>query len=290
MLDILAARFSFYSRFHKGDISMRNFEFLSPTKLVFGKDSELQTGAEVKKYSSKILLHYGSGSIKKSGLYDRITQSLKKEGIEYIELSGVQPNPRLSMVREGIKICRENKIGFILAVGGGSVIDSSKAISIGVPYQGDVWDFYAGKALPQESIPIGAVVTIAAAGSETSMSSVITNEDGWYKRGLNHDITRARFAILNPALTATLPPFQTACGVVDIMAHVMERYFTNEKNVDYTDRLCEATLRTVIENGLCAMKDPTDYNARAEIMFTGAIAHNDFLSAGRLGDWGSHLI
>ncbi len=269
---------------------MRNFEFLSPTKIIFGKGVEERVGEEVKQYGKRILFHYGKSSIFKTGLYDKIVASLKKSGIEYIELGGVQPNPRLGLVKEGIELCRRSGIDFILAVGGGSVIDSAKAIAVGVPYEGDVWDFYSGKAEPKTALPIGVVLTIPAAGSEASKSSVITNEDGWYKRSLNVDIIRPKFAIMNPEVTFTLPPYQTACGVADIMAHVMERYFTNEKGVDFTDRLCEATLKTVIENVFIVLKDPTDYDARAQIMWASTVAHNDLLGTGRIGDWASHAI
>lgn len=269
---------------------MENFEFLSPTKIIFGKGAEEQVGQEVKKYGKKILFHYGGGSIKRSGLYDRIVASLREAGVEFIELPGVKPNPRVSLVREGIKLCRNEGIDFILAVGGGSVIDSSKAIGVGVPYQGDVWDFYSGKAVPEETLPVGVVLTIPAAGSEASKSSVITNEDGWYKRGLNVEIIRPKFAIMNPELTFTLPSYQTACGASDIMAHIMERYFTHVPHVDLTDRLCEATLKTVIKNVPIVLERPNDYDARAEIMWASTIAHNDLLSTGRIGDWASHAI
>lgn len=269
---------------------MQNFDYFSPTKIIFGKGTEYRAGKETAGFGRKVLFHYGYGSIKKSGLYDRIVKSLKSEGLEFIELGGVKPNPRLSLVEEGISICRKEEINFILAVGGGSVIDSAKAIGIGVPYKGDVWDFYSGKALPETSVPTGVVVTIAAAGSETSKSSVITNEKGWYKRGLNSDITRPKFAILNPELTYTLPSYQTACGAADIMAHVMERYFTNEMHVDLTDRLCEGTLKSVIKYAPLTIRQPEDYYARAEIMWAAAIAHSDFLGVGRLGDWASHRI
>ncbi|GAB6172743.1 iron-containing alcohol dehydrogenase [Paradesulfitobacterium aromaticivorans] len=235
-------------------------------------------------------MHYGGGSVKQSGLYERIVNSLKAEGIDYLELGGVKPNPRLSLVEEGIKLCRAERIKFILAVGGGSVIDSAKAIAIGVPYAGKVWDFYERKARPQATLPVGVVLTIAAAGSEASNSSVITNEDGWLKRGLGAEITRPRFALMNPELTFTLPPHQTAAGVADIMAHIMERYFTNVTNVDLTDRLCEATLKTVIYNAPIVLEEPDNYDARAEIMWAGTIAHNDLLSTGREGDWASHGI
>lgn len=270
---------------------MDNFEFLSPTKIIFGKGTENQVGQEIKKCGAKkVLFHYGGGSIKRSGLYDKIVASLKEAGIDFIELGGVQPNPRVSLVREGIKLCRDNSIDFILAVGGGSVIDSSKAIGVGVPYSGDVWDFYAGKAEPKETLPVGVVLTIPAAGSEASKSSVLTNEDGWYKRGLNVEIIRPKFAIMNPELTFTLPPYQTVCGASDIMAHIMERYFTYTPHVDLTDRLCEGTLKTVIKNLPIVLEQPDNYDARAEIMWASTIAHNDLLSTGRVGDWASHGI
>jgi len=269
---------------------MLNFSYLSPTKLIFGKDTENQVGEEIKLYSKKILLHYGGGSIKKSGLYSRIVESLKEAKIDFIELSGVQPNPRLSLVKEGIKACRENHVDFILAVGGGSVIDSAKAIAIGTLYDGDVWDFYTGKALPVKTLPVGVVLTIPAAGSEASKSSVITNEDGWYKRSLNIELIKPKFAIMNPELTFTLPPYQTACGVADIMAHIIERYFTTTAHVDLTDRLCEGALKAVIENAPLLFENTNNYDARAEIMWASTLAHNDLLSTGRIGDFASHQV
>ena len=199
-------------------------------------------GQETKKYTNKVLLHYGGGSIKKYGLYDRVIKSLKEAGIEVFELSGVLPNPRLSLVNEGIRICRDNDINFILAVGGGSAIDSSKAIAVGVPYEGNVWDFYDGTREPEKALPVAAVLTIPAAGSESSHSSVITNEDGWYKRGLSSTLY-ILYSHSESELTYTLPDYQTACGAADIMAHIMERYFTDTRNVELTDRLCEATLK-----------------------------------------------
>lgn len=269
---------------------MDNFIFNNTTKIIFGKDTELLIGQETKKYSNKVLLHYGGGSIKKSGLYDRVMKSLKDAGIEVFELSGVLPNPRLSLVNEGIRICRNNDINFILAVGGGSTIDSAKAIAVGVPYEGNVWDFYDGTSEPEKTLSVATVLTLPAAGSESSHSSVITNEDGWYKRGLNNYLLYPVFSILNPVLTYTLPDYQTACGAADIMAHIMERYFTDTQNVELTDRLCEATFKTVVHNVPLALKTPDDYNARAEIMWAGTIAHNNILNTGRLGDWGSHGI
>lgn len=269
---------------------MENFVFQNPTKIIFGKGTETQAGKEIAAASKKVLLHYGGGSIKKTGLYDRVTASLKAAGVEYIELSGVKPNPRLSLVHEGIKICRENNIDFILAVGGGSAIDSAKAIAMGVPYEGDVWDFFTGKAELKEALPVGTILTIPAAGSEASTASVITNEDGWYKRGFNHELIYPRFSILNPELAFTLPKYQAACGAADIMAHLMERYFTNVRNVELMDRLIESTLKTVINNVPLIMKNPENYDAWAEVMWSGTVAHNNLLNTGRIGDWASHDI
>jgi alcohol dehydrogenase len=269
---------------------VENFIFQNATKIIFGKGTEAETGKETSRFARKVLLHYGGGSIRKSGLYDRVCRSLKDAGVEFIELAGVKPNPRLSLVHEGIRICRQNTIDFILAVGGGSVIDSAKAIAIGVPYQGDVWDFYMKKAPVKESLPLGVVLTIPAAGSESSNGSVITKEEGMFKKDAGGECMRPKFAIMNPELTFTLPPYQTACGAADIMAHVMERYFTRVSAVDFTDRLCEATLRTIIENVPVALAQPDDYDARAEIMWASTIAHNDLLGTGRVGDWASHMI
>ena len=269
---------------------MINFEFLCPTKIVFGKGTENRVGELTSSYSKKVLLHYGSASIKKSGLYDKVIKSLKESDVGFVELGGVVPNPRLSLVREGIKICRENNIDFILVVGGGSVIDSAKAISIGVPYQGDVWDFYTGKATVKKAIGIGVVLTIPGAGSEASDGSVITNEDGWYKRASNSFLSIPRFAIMNPEITYTVPKYVTACSSADIMMHVFERYFTNVPNVDFTDRLCEAVLKTIIVNLPIVLREPENYDARAEIMWANTVAHNELLTTGRIGDWGSHMI
>lgn len=269
---------------------MDNFEFLSSTRIIFGKGTESGTGAEIRKYGSRVLLHYGGGSIKKTGLYDKIVKSLKEAQIEFIELGGAQPNPRLGLVKEGIALCRSNNIDFILAVGGGSVIDSAKAIALGVPFQGDVWDMFLGKVIPTHALPTGAVLTFPASGSEASKSCVITSEDGWYKRSVNENINRPVFAIMNPELSYTLPPYQTACGIADIMAHVIERYFSPTTNVELTDRLCEAVLKTLINNAPVVMKEPENYNARAEIMRSGTIAHDDLLSTGRTGDFASHWI
>lgn len=269
---------------------MQDFDFQNGTKIIFGKDKEQTVGQESIVYGKKLLLHYGGGSIKASGLYDKVIKSLQEQDIEIFELSGVKPNPRVSLVREGIKLCKEHNIDFILAVGGGSVIDSAKAIAAGVKYDGDVWDFFDGKSQVEDCLPIGVILTIPAAGSETSNGTVITNEDGWYKRATGHITMRPKFAILNPVLSYTLPHYQTACGITDMMAHILERYFTNVQNVELTDRLCEATLKTIINNAHTVMEDPTNYEARAEIMWSGTIAHNDLLSTGRMGDWASHDI
>ncbi len=261
-----------------------------PTEVIFGRGTEDKVGREIKKLGSRVLLHFGSGSIKKSGLYDRVVASLNAASVEFVELGGVKPNPRLSLVQKGIQICREEKLDCILAIGGGSVIDSAKAIGVGVPYEGDVWEFYEQKAEPASMLPLGVVLTIPAAGSEASVSSVVTKEEGDLKLAINYEILRPRFAIMNPELTFTLPPFQTAAGAADIMSHILERYFTNVDHVDLTDRLCEATLQTVIHNAPIALAEPENYDARAEIMWASTLAHNDLLSTGRVGDWATHMI
>ena len=269
---------------------MDNFQFYSPTEFVFGKNTENEAGHYVKKHGgSNVLLHFGGGSAIRSGLLDRVKSSLEAEKIPYTELGGVQPNPRDTLVYKGIDICREKHIDFILAVGGGSVIDSAKAIAMGVPYDGDFWDFYCDKE-PEAALPVGTVLTIAAAGSEGSGDSVITKEEGGLKRGAGSDLIRPRFSVLNPELTCTLPPYQTACGATDIMAHVFERYFTNTKEVEVTDRLCEAVLLTMIKETPRVISDPANYDARANIMWAGMVAHNNIVGVGREQDWNSHGI
>ena len=269
---------------------MRNFNYKNETEIIFGKNTEEKIGKEIKKYTNKILLHYGGGSIKASGLYDKVISSLKNENIEIVELPGVKPNPRLSLVKKGIEICRKNNIDFILAVGGGSVIDSAKAIAAGVNYDGDVWDLFIDTSINHPCLNVATILTIPAAGSETSSGCVITNEYGWYKRSTGHPTLRPVFSIMNPELTFTLPKYQTSCGISDMIAHILERYFTNEKHVDLTDRLCEGTLKAIIENALRLNTNPNDYNARAEIMLSGMVAHNNSLSMGRIGDWATHDI
>ncbi|MDR1251025.1 MAG: iron-containing alcohol dehydrogenase [Treponema sp.] len=268
---------------------MQNFEYYNRTKIIFGKETENQVGTEIAKYTKKTLLHHSGGSSIRSGLIDRVKESLKKAGVEWVELDGVQPNPRLSLVYKGIEIVKKEKLEFILAVGGGSVIDSSKAIAMGAANEGDVWDFYDRKKNAEKALPVAAIVTIPAAGSESSISSVITDERGPWKRGVNFECTRPIFSILNPELTYTLPPYQSACGIVDMLAHIMERYFTKEPHVELTDELCEGAMRAIIRNARTIFTGgEKNYDARAEIMWAGALAHNNLLSTGRVSDWASH--
>ena len=267
---------------------MNNFTFYAPTYFAFGKDTEKETGKYVKRFGgSKVLIHYGGGSVIRSGLLDRVKKSLEEEQISYIELGGVKPNPRSGLVYEGIELCRKENIDFVLAVGGGSTIDSAKAIAAGAVYDGDFWDYYEGKPV-EKALPIGTILTIAAAGSEGSPDSVITKEDGMIKRGASGEAYRPRFSILNPALTQTLPAYQTACGISDIIAHLYERYLTNTKEVEVTDRMIEALILTMIHEGPRVMEDPDNYEARANIMWAGMMAHNNSCGVGRTQDWTSH--
>ena len=269
---------------------MNNFTFYAPTYFAFGRDTELDTGKYVKRFGgSKVLVHFGGGSVVRSGLLDRVKQSLEREGLSYVELGGVKPNPRSGLVYEGIKLCRREGLNFVLAVGGGSSIDSAKAIAAGVPYDGDFWDFYMGKPV-NSALPIGTVLTIAAAGSEGSPDSVITLEDGMLKRGASGEGLRPKFSILNPELTQTLPAYQTACGITDIMAHLFERYFTPTKDVEVTDRVIEGLLMTMIHEAPRVIADPDCYEARANIMWAGMLAHNNCCGVGRVQDWSSHNI
>lgn len=269
---------------------MNNFTFYSPTYFVFGKEEENNTGKYIKRFGGhKVLIHYGGGSVIRFGLLERVKKSLDAEGIEYVLLGGVKPNPRSGLVYEGIDLCRKEKVDFVLAVGGGSTIDSAKAIAAGTVYEGDFWDFYMGKTV-DHALPIGTVLTIAAAGSEGSPDSVITKEEGMLKRGASGEALRPTFSILNPALTQTLPAFQTAAGITDIMAHLFERYFTNTKNVEVTDRMIEGLLLTIIHEAPKVMHNPNDYQARANIMWAGMMAHNDSCGVGREQDWSSHNI
>lgn len=267
---------------------MDDFVFNNTTKIIFGRGAESQAGKEAKACASRALIVYGGGSVKRTGLFDRVAASLKEAGVSFVELGGVAPNPRLSLVHEGVALARKEKVGIVLAVGGGSAIDTAKAIAMGVPYPGDVWDIFAGKAEPKEALPVGTVLTIPAAGSEASTASVVTNEEGMLKRGFNHQLLYPRFSCLNPELAFTLPKDQVANGVADIMSHLLERYFTNSKPVQLTDRLIEATLRTVIDVAPRVLRKMDDYDSWAELMWSGTIAHNNLLNTGRVGDWGSH--
>lgn len=271
---------------------MENFNYYTPTRVVFGRGTESETGALVKAQGcGKVLVHYGSGSVVRSGLLDRVYKSLDDAGISYVSLGGVVPNPRLSLVYEGIELCRKEGVDFILAVGGGSVIDSAKAIGYGLANEGDVWDFYEGKRMPSGCMPIGVVLTISAAGSEMSNSSVITNENGWLKRGCNTDYGRVKFAVMNPEITMTLPKYQTASGCVDIMMHTMERYFNQSENMELTDGISEHLIRTVMRNAKILMDEPDNYDARAEVMWAGSLSHNGLTGCGTDGgDWASHQL
>lgn len=270
---------------------MESFNFYSPTEFVFGKDREVEVGQYVKKYGgTKVLVHYGSKSAVKNGLIARVKDSLSKAGVACVELGGVEPNPKDTKIYEGIEIVKKEGIDFILAVGGGSTIDSSKAIAVGSLYEGDFWDFYCRKAEIKKALPVGVILTIAAAGSEGSGASVVTKVEGGLKRDIGTDLVRPRFAIENPALTCTLPPYQTACGITDIMAHIFERYFTNTPEVEVGDRLCEGLLLTMLKEGPRVIADPNNYEARANIMWAGTVCHNDIIGCGRSQDWNSHAI
>ena len=264
---------------------MNNFDWYAPTHVVFGKETESEVSSLLKESKcSRVLLHYGSGSVIRTGLLGKIKSSLDKAGIDYVELGGVVANPRLSLVYKGIELAKSKGVDFILAVGGGSVIDSAKAIAYGAVSDFDVWDLYDRKRTPESALPVGVILTIAAAGSEMSNSSVITNEDGGIKRGYSNNMDRPKFAILNPELTMTLPDFQTACGCTDIMMHTMERYFTSAGNMELTDGIAEALLRTVIKNALILVEDPKNYEARAEVMWAGSLSHNGLTGCGNGGD------
>lgn len=270
---------------------MKDFSFYTPTRVVFGRASEEQVGSLVSWYGGhRVLVHYGGGSAVRSGLVGKMLDLLHAGGIATVELGGVVPNPLLSMVRRGIALCREQQVDFILAVGGGSVIDSAKAIAYGVPYDGDVWDFWAGKAVPQRALPVGCVLTIPAAGSEMSSSCVITHDELGLKRGVNSDLCRCRFAIMNPERTFTLPPYQTAAGAVDIMMHTMERYFCRYDDMALTDALAEGLLRTVKDSAVAVLHNPQDYVNRAQIMWAGSLAHNDLTECGYEKDFATHRL
>ncbi len=269
---------------------MLNFEWNLPTQVVFGKEQEKAVGVKIKEYGgSKVLLHH-YGDVFSEKLISDIKTSIEEAGLSWVELTGVKPNPRVSLVYKGIKMCKEQGVDFILAIGGGSAIDSSKAIGMGACTEKDVWDFYLLKDSPKDALPVGVVLTIAAAGSECSNGSVVTNEEGWKKRTVTAPCIRPKFAIMNPEVTYTVPKYLSNCGSVDIMAHAMERYFTNERNVETTDRIIEGLLKTVINNAPIISNDPTNYGARAEIMWTGNLTHNEICGTGRMGDYASHYL
>ena len=270
---------------------MNNFQFYNPARIIFGKDTEKEAGVQAKKYGKKILLHYGGGSIKKNGVYDKVVASLKDNQLEFVELGGVVPNPRYSLIKEGIKLCRSEGVDFILAVGGGSVIDSAKAIAAGVylDESEDLFeDYFMKSGVLTKALPLGCVLTIPAAGSESSSGTVVTNDETHYKRSTGAECLISKFSIINPETHMSLPPYQIACGCADILAHLMERYFTPTKNVDYTDRLLEASMKTLINYAPLALAHPEDYDIRAEVAWVGTIAHNSLLNTGRQGDWASH--
>ena len=270
---------------------INDFNFYAPTRVVFGRNAEKKIGELVASCQCrKVLIHYGGGSAERSGLLNVVREQLNTAGIPYVELGGVVPNPLLSKVYEGIELCRREQVDFILAVGGGSVIDSSKAIGYGVPYEGDVWDFWDSKGTPKQCLPIGAVLTIPAAGSEMSSSTVITKDEGLVKRGFNCDLCRCKFAVMNPERTYTLPPYQTAAGATDIMMHTMERYFSKYEDMTLTDAISEALLRTVKDAALVVMQHPEDYRNRAQIMWASSLAHNDLTECGLEKDFATHRL
>lgn len=270
---------------------IKDFNFYTPTRVVFGKSSEEKIAELVMAYQpQKVLIHYGGGSAERSGLLDVVRNQLRQAGLDFVELGGVVPNPLLSKVQEGIALCKKENVDFILAVGGGSVIDSAKAIGYGVKCDGDVWDFWAGKSAPKECMPIGVVLTIPAAGSEMSSSCVITKDEGLIKRGINSDLCRCKFVVMNPERTYTLPPYQTAAGATDIMMHTMERYFSKYEDMTLTDAIAEALLRTVKDAALVVMEHPEDYRNRAQIMWAGSLAHNDLTECGMEKDFATHRL
>ena len=271
---------------------MTNFTFYAPTLFDFGRGTAKDTGALARRFGgTRALLVYGGGSVKKNGAFQAVAASLDEAGIPFFELGGVQPNPRSGKVYEGVELVRREKLDFILAIGGGSSIDTAKAVGIGAPYDGDFWDFFSGKAKIEKSLPVGVVLTISAAGSEGSGSCVITREDGNLKWGCPRtDVIRPKFAVMDPVYTCSLPAWQTACGAVDMLAHILERYFTNTPDVALTDRLAEGLMRTILDAAPRALADPEDYAARADLMWAGMLAHNDSVGVGREQDWASHQI
>lgn len=270
---------------------MKDFNFYAPTRVVFGRSGEEQVAQLIKQNGgTKVLLHYGGLSAARSGLLGKMQQQLSEASIQWVELGGVIPNPLLSKVQEGIEICKREEVDFILAIGGGSVIDSAKAIGYGAQYDGEVWDFWDGKAVPQSCLPIGVVLTIPAAGSEMSSSCVITKDDGLLKRGVNSDLCRCRFAVMNPERTFTLPPYQTAAGATDIIMHTLERYFSKHVDMNLTDAIAEALMRTVMDSAAVVMREPDNYRHRAQIMWAGSLSHNDLTECGMEKDFATHKL
>ncbi len=267
---------------------MLNFDFYSPARIVFGKDTEQRIGKLLKPHAKKVLLHYGGGSIRQSGLYNRVIASLKEQGVDFVELAGVKPNPRLSLVHAGIALCKRENVDLILAVGGGSVIDSAKAIAMGVFYEGDIWEVYEEGKRIERALPVATILTIPAAGSESSGDTVITNEEKQLKYGYGSPYLRPLLSVINPELFYTLPKNQLANGVADMMSHVFERYFTNTTHTDLTDGLCETVLKTLMKNAPKALSDPNDYDAWCELGFSGTVAHNGLVGMGREQDWACH--
>ncbi|MBD5342384.1 MAG: iron-containing alcohol dehydrogenase [Bacteroides sp.] len=267
------------------------FDYCTPTEYVFGPDTETRAGELSKeKLGNRLLIVYGGGSAERSGLLGRVRRSLTDAGIQFKELGGVKPNPTDDLVYQGIELCRREGLNAVLAIGGGSAIDTAKAIAGGVPYEGDFWDFWAGKAVMDKALPVGVILTIAAAGSEGSGNSVITKIDGEIKISLRTNVLRPKFAIMNPKLTETLPEYQTACGITDMMAHIMERYFSNTPDCEVTDRLCEGLLTAIINEAPKVMADPENYQARANIMWAGTLAHNGICGCGRQEEWTCHAM
>ena len=270
---------------------MDNFNFTSPTRFVFGRGAEKSLARELHALGDVVLFHYGQGSIRKLGLYDQVKETLQVAGVECVELGDVKPNPSLALVREGVEICRSRGVSGILAVGGGSVIDSAKAIAAGALYEGDVWDFYMRKAQLEKALPLATILTISAAGSEGSPSSVVSDDDKGLKLACGSDLLRPVFSLLNPEFTCRVSAFQTACGVSDMLSHVMERYFSDDgENAELSDGLCESLMRTIIKLGRRVMEKPDDYQTRAELMWASTVAHTDIVGLGRQGDWASHKI
>ena len=270
---------------------MDSFEFMSPTKFILDKDADQLCGREIKRFSDNVLfVHYGDGYMYKSGLHGRIIEALKSAGVTYYELPGVEPNPKVGLVREGIRLCKSKQIGCVLAVGGGSVIDTAKAVALGAKYEGDVWEFFRKTAVPTEALPIGTVMTLPATGSEGSNGSVLNNPETGESADVMADFLRPAFTLMNPDLTLTIPKRQTVFGIIDMFSHVMERYFSSSVNVNLTDYLCEGVMKSILVNARTLMQDLDDYNARAEFMWTAVVAHNGLLATGRNQDWATHTI